>query len=142
MRQHETTLDAHVAYNIDFQVWRPERDGIEVLNCYHFVGSNYFQGFYTETSGRFTADIPQDQQIEVQPFDIIGLKVSDRMQINKLSIGVNMWYSRTMLTLVPSSTTVCLEIIPDPDSNQDIYLPHTNQHKPLITAVVGKSSMY
>ena len=132
MQRHQTTLDAFVANNIDFQVWRPERSGIEVLNCYHFIGSNYFPGFYTETSGRFLANVPEGQRIEVQPFDIIAVSVSDRMQVNSQD-SQGMWFSETELTIIPS-TSVCLET--EPGSN----LMPVFTYKPLITAVVGKSN--
>lgn len=136
MRPHETTLDAHVGYSIDFQVWRPERSGIEVLNCYHFVGSNFFPVFHTESTGRFVGDVPENQLIEVQPFDIIGVSVSDSMQYYTQN-AQHMWYSLTELTLVPSVTTACLENPPDPGSN----LRATNTWRPLITAVVGESTI-
>ena len=143
MRQHETQLDEFVEYNINFQVWRPERSGIEILNCYHFVGSNYFPGVFTESTGKFVTDIPEDQRIEVQPFDIIAVSVSDSMQYyyvyndhSNLKDNIRMWSSETDLT--PNhSTAVCLERYPDPTSN----LTTTFDPRPLIAAVVGKSNI-
>ena len=135
MQQHETTLDSHVAHSVDFQVWRPERSGNEVLNCYHFVGSNYFPVFHTETTGRFIADVPEDQRIEVQPFDIIGVSVSDSMQQHRASPGQFLWGSDPALTLIPSSTRVCLVMEPETASNLRTIYTYT----PLITAVVGES---
>ena len=134
MQQHETTLDSHVAHSVDFQVWRPERSGNEVLNCYHFVGSNYFPVFHTEISGRFIADVPKDQRIEVQPFDIIGVSVSDNMQHTRSTAHI-FWSSDTALTLIPDSTRVCLVMEPETASN----LRARYGYPPVITAVVGKS---
>lgn len=137
MPEHKTKLDPFKTYNIDFQVWRRERNGTKLLDCYQFVGSNYFPGFYTEKTGRFLGNVPKEQQIEVQPFDIIGVTVSKKMQFytDTFVDQQTMWYSETKLTPIPSSTTVCLET--DSDSN----ITPTDDFMPLITATVGKSNI-
>ena len=136
MRRHEKKLDDFVEYNINFQVWRPERSGIEVINCYHFVGNNSFLGIYTESTGRFIGNVSEDHQLEVQPFDIIAVTMSDSMQYTDIHHHVlSNWFSETKLTLIPSLTTVCLERKSDPDSN----IKPIDEYRPIITVVVGKS---
>ena len=114
--------------SIDLQVWRPEKSGNKVLNYYHFVGNNHVPSFRT---GRLIVNIPEDQQIEVEPFDIVGVTVSLSMLVFQSS--TRMWYSIINLTPNPS-TTVCLDDNPDPASN----LKSTVDYKPIIMAVVGK----
>lgn len=61
-------------YNIDFQVWRP--NGTD--RCYKLVGNNSFSSIILGTGGLVCESAQLEEEIRVQPGDVVGLYVEHR----------------------------------------------------------------
>ena len=59
------------SHPIEFQVWR--EDTAISSTVYRLVGKNYFSDAKPDSSNLLSLAVPEDQQITVQPGDIVGI---------------------------------------------------------------------
>ena len=130
-------------YTIDFEVWRPT----ETDDCYSFVGSNYIPdvrpGLAHNVQSCIVLDVPEDDQIEVEPGDVVGFYV-DHIGGSRAVLldGENyddfeMWYRRISN---PSQSDLegsplCI------GEGQNLSIQCT-EGAPVITAVIGKDLLH
>ena len=129
-------------YDIDFRVFRPSSDGV---GCYDMVGSNFLDdGDPSSVAGGdidhclVLTDIPPEDQIQVQPGDVVGFyaiqyRDGDQrdggVQLNTAIDTVTVWNAED-LTILDQNT--CPYRI-----GGDGNLASSSTAAPVITAQVG-----
>ena len=129
-------------YEIDFQVWRQPEPG---SNIYTFVGNNSIRGDSGLDRSCLILDVPEEDQIQVQPDDVVGFHSIHRGGIDssrssrdnagvELYDGSNftVWFADA--DLVPDCTEPGCTI----SIGEGNDLDQSTLGAPVITAVVGK----
>lgn len=73
------------SHPIEFQVWR-EDTRISRTLTFNLVGSNYFPDARPDTNNLLSLPVPQEQQIRVQPGDILGITTLENNSTNDFRI--------------------------------------------------------
>ena len=131
---------AEEQYDIDFRVFRPSSDGV---GCYDLIGSNFLDDGDPDDTGDLDhclvlTDIPPEDQIQVQPGDVVGFfaiqyKNGDQrnggIQLDLDIDTVTVWNTE-ILTIIDQNT--CPYHI-----GGDGNLDSSSTGAPVITAEVG-----
>ena len=144
---HNSNDDHRNAYDISFQVWRPNSPSpVDTDGCYTMQGTNYFPSIPladpdTDDRGIVTGVPLESERIEVQPGDVVGfylessIRIDDGIQFARdanLYTDETVWFATGSLTPRPEAT--CMY----PVGTSGLLSSSTNL-APLITATVCKS---
>ena len=120
-------------YHVNFQVWRPSH----LAGCYALVGNNRLQRA-TPADNQITLEVPEEEQIQVQPRDVMGFYIqhlggrSGGIQL-LASVGadsVSVWHAGEIMS---TDTGTCRLSVGEGGTLSSMI-----DRKPVVTAVVSK----
>ncbi len=124
-------------YYLEFQVWRPSQ---VAAICYAWVGTNIILDTVAREDGRITMAVPEDNEIPVEPGDVVGLYVEPldgqggvQLDRSNASSSVTVWYKDGQIAVTDPG--MCRLSV-----GEGTILGFSKAAAPVLTAVVGSST--